>query len=113
MKKMMILVSLLFIGVTIACAEPVIGTVSQDGYPDVVLPQGGDPTHYTMGLKVYATDGVTKITLEVGVNLPADTKRNQFNEAIIHAAVAAIQTARPDWVVDPRNLFFVPFDNGN
>jgi len=66
---------------------------------------------YVINVRVSASDGVTiRQGDPLTVSIPHDTKRSQFNDLIIQAAIDLMATH--GLVVDSRDIFFQPFDNG-
>ncbi len=73
---------------------------------------GGNPPEYRLFLTVNAADGANNVSASFNLTLPAGINRHAFNAAIVQGAIDRIRSGHPEWSVDPRDVFFSPFDNG-
>lgn len=82
-----------------------------DFAPSGVAGDVGTAGVYAITMRVTARDETQSFGGNVDIMIPAGTRRSHFNDLISDAIVAFVNGGR-NWTLDPHNLFFQPFDNG-
>jgi hypothetical protein len=71
----------------------------------------GTPPSYLLAITASASDGPLFAEEPVSVRIPAGTHKPAFNKFIIDAIKAWVD-GQNGWVIDPKDIFVQPFDNG-
>jgi len=91
--------------IALAMCDPTASQVLGDGGTP------GTPPTYAVFVRVTASDGPSHAGIGLDIRIPAGTNRSHFNDLIFQAVEDWVNTQN-SWVIDPRNIYLQPFDNG-